>query len=75
MFGKGVYFSDCSSKSANYTFVEPGSSGLLMLSEVALGDMFDLIHANEYANCLPTGKHSVRGVGKCYPDPEMSKTM
>lgn len=75
MFGKGVYFADCSSKSANYTFAEPGSSGLLMLSEVALGNVSDLIQGNEYANRLPKDKHSVRGVGKCYPNPEMAKTM
>ena len=35
MFGKGVYFADCSSKSANYCFANKQSStGVLLLSEV-----------------------------------------
>ena len=36
MFGKGVYFADCSSKSANYCFANKQSStGVLLLSEVS----------------------------------------
>jgi poly [ADP-ribose] polymerase len=38
MFGKGVYFADMSSKSANYCFTSPDSNtGILLLCEVALG--------------------------------------
>lgn len=40
MFGKGVYFADMSSKSANYCRTSPdNSTGILLLCEVALGDM------------------------------------
>lgn len=75
MFGKGVYFADCSSKSANYTFTQPGLPALLMLAEVALGNVNDLQRANNSANCLQDGLHSVRGIGKCCPDPKGQKTM
>ena len=38
MFGKGVYFADMSSKSANYCFTSrENSTGILLLCEVALG--------------------------------------
>jgi len=38
MFGKGVYFADVPSKSANYCKATPeNSEGLLLLCEVALG--------------------------------------
>ena len=48
MFGKGVYFADMSSKSANYCFATKGNAeGVMLLSEVALGDMHELLHANE----------------------------
>ena len=40
MFGKGVYFADMVSKSANYCFTSRSeSTGLMLLCEVALGDM------------------------------------
>ena len=40
MFGKGVYFADMVSKSANYCFTHPGNDvGLMLLCEVALGNM------------------------------------
>ena len=40
MFGKGVYFSDMVSKSANYCHTSKGSNtGLMLLCEVALGNM------------------------------------
>ncbi|CAO3563148.1 unnamed protein product [Mortierella alpina] len=42
MFDKGAYFADCVSKSANYCFTSRGNStGLMLLCEVALGDMFN----------------------------------
>ena len=48
MFGKGVYFADMSSKSANYCFASRDNrEGVMLLSEVALGDMHELLHANE----------------------------
>jgi poly [ADP-ribose] polymerase len=40
MFGKGVYFADMVSKSANYCFANSSNpEGLLLLSEVYLGNM------------------------------------
>ena len=42
MFGKGVYFADMSSKSANYCFANKQSStGVLMLCDVALGGAYE----------------------------------
>ena len=39
MFGKGVYFADMVSKSANYCFTNKQSNtGLMLLCEVALGE-------------------------------------
>lgn len=39
MFGKGIYFADMVSKSANYCAATPSANtGLLLLSEVALGE-------------------------------------
>ena len=40
MFGKGVYFADMVSKSANYCSTSRSDNeGLMLLCEVALGDM------------------------------------
>ena len=48
MFGKGVYFADMSSKSANYCCAnQSNSEGVMLLSEVALGDMHELRAAIE----------------------------
>ena len=70
MFGKGVYFADMSSKSANYCFTSrENSTGILLLCEVALGDMNEKMHADFYASNLPPGKHSTKGMGRSAPDP------
>uniref|UniRef100_W5LVZ4 Poly [ADP-ribose] polymerase n=1 Tax=Lepisosteus oculatus TaxID=7918 RepID=W5LVZ4_LEPOC len=70
MFGKGIYFADMSSKSANYCFAnQKNSTGLLLLSEVALGDCNELLHADYNADKLPPGKHSTKGLGQTAPDP------
>lgn len=70
MFGKGVYFADMFSKSANYCFASPSSPvGVLLLCEVALGDMVELLAANYHADNLPAGKLSTKGVGVTAPDP------
>lgn len=40
MFGKGIYFADMVSKSANYCHTFQGDPvGLILLGEVALGNM------------------------------------
>ncbi|KAL8463686.1 hypothetical protein ACS0TY_034369 [Phlomoides rotata] len=59
MFGKGIYFADLVSKSAQYCFTDRNNPmGLMILSEVALG---------EYMDKLPKGKDSTKGLGKKKP--------
>lgn len=45
MFGKGVYFADCVSKSAQYCSTSGRSDVFLLLAEVALGEMQEEKHA------------------------------
>lgn len=76
MFGKGIYFADMSSKSANYCFANQNNHiGLLLLCEVALGDCNELLDADYEANKLPPGKHSTKGLGQTGPDPKHSVTL
>ncbi|KAJ3083976.1 hypothetical protein HK102_000808 [Quaeritorhiza haematococci] len=67
MFGKGIYFADMITKSANYCFTNPSKpTGLLLLSDVALGEMY-LRRAAEYVEKLPSGKLSTKGCGGTGP--------
>lgn len=76
MFGKGVYFADMSSKSANYCFATKSRNvGLLLLCEVSLGDQNELLAADYKADKLPAGKNSVKGLGRLAPDPVKTFTM
>lgn len=76
MFGKGIYFADMSSKSANYCFAsQKNNQGLLLLSEVALGDSNELLDADYNADQLPSGKHSTKGLGQTAPDPKKSVSL
>ena len=72
MFGKGVYFADMSSKSANYCFATSSqNTAVMLLCDVALGEHHERLHA-EYsadASCKRGGKHSTWGRGKTCPDP------
>lgn len=69
MFGKGIYFADMVSKSANYCHTTPSNpTGLILLGEVALGNMYELKAASHITK-LPKGKHSVKGLGRTAPDP------
>ncbi|CAM9797730.1 unnamed protein product [Lampetra planeri] len=73
MFGKGIYFADMCSKSANYCYTtQKKNVGLVLLSEVALGKCAELLAANDQADKLPKGKHSTKGLGKVAPDPSNS---
>ncbi|KAM8832738.1 poly [ADP-ribose] polymerase 1 [Spinachia spinachia] len=75
MFGKGVYFADMVSKSANYCHTSRSEPvGLLLLAEVALGNMHELKKASHITK-LPKGKHSVKGLGRSAPDPSASVTL
>ncbi|EGR33273.1 hypothetical protein IMG5_057380 [Ichthyophthirius multifiliis] len=68
MFGKGVYFADMVSKSANYCFTNKQNNiGLMLLCDVACGNFNDKLQADYYASNLPPGKHSTRGLGKTAP--------
>lgn len=75
MFGKGVYFADMFSKSANYCYATNSvTSGVLLLCEVALGDMEELTAAKYNADQLPAGKLSTKGVGATAPDLSKAKS-
>uniref|UniRef100_UPI001CB8F76B poly [ADP-ribose] polymerase 1 n=1 Tax=Erigeron canadensis TaxID=72917 RepID=UPI001CB8F76B len=68
MFGKGVYFADLVSKSAQYCFTDKKNPvGLMLLSEVALGEMYELKKA-KYIDKPPKGKDSTKGLGKKIPN-------
>jgi poly [ADP-ribose] polymerase len=70
MFGKGVYFADCVSKSANYCFTTAQNNiGCMLLCDVALGEMNELTQSDYYADKLPKGKLSTKGLGQHAPDP------
>ncbi|XP_057964119.1 poly [ADP-ribose] polymerase 1 [Malania oleifera] len=67
MFGKGVYFADLVSKSAQYCYTSRSNPvGLMLLSEVALGEIHELKNAT-YMEKPPEGKHSTKGLGKTKP--------
>jgi len=75
MFGKGVYFANMVSKSAGYCFTtKSASTGVMLLSEVALGKMYE-INKSEYMDKAPAGFHSTKGVGKTRPDPASDHKM
>ncbi|XP_024519805.1 poly [ADP-ribose] polymerase 2 [Selaginella moellendorffii] len=68
MFGKGVYFADMVSKSANYCNASASkNAAVMLLCEVALGDMNELLHWNYNASALPPGKLSTKGLGRTVP--------
>lgn len=49
MFGKGIYFADMVSKSANYCSTDPANpKGLMLLCDVALGN----VSCNEISRSL-----------------------
>jgi len=69
MFGKGVYFADICTKSANYCCTNrTNNTGVMLLCEVALGKTFDLFGA-QYMDKPQAGTDSTKGVGKNAPDP------
>jgi len=75
MFGKGVYFADISSKSANYCFATKANPlGLLVLCEVATGNSLTKRRA-EMISSLPNGYHSCLGEGQWIPDPNEAFVM
>ncbi|KAK7392301.1 hypothetical protein VNO78_20735 [Psophocarpus tetragonolobus] len=76
MFGKGVYFADMFSKSANYCYATRiARDGVLLLCEVALGEMAELLIAKHDADQLPEGKLSTKGLGATAPDPSEARAL
>lgn len=72
MYGKGVYFADCASKSANYCHASSSqNTGLLLLCEVALGTTKDFKKAHYTDQPMP-GSNSTRGLGRAHPDPNQA---
>merc|ERR1712137_530794 len=72
--GKGLYFADIVSKSASYCGVRAGgkldeSTGLLILSEVALGDPAKISMDDPSLRKAPTGYQSIVATGALQPDP------
>ncbi|GFU18621.1 poly polymerase 2 [Nephila pilipes] len=69
MFGKGLYFADVSSKSANYCFAtKRKNEGLLLLCEVSVGNQYYLTKAEENMPLgLPEESNSVLGKGRFSP--------
>ncbi|KAL4708395.1 hypothetical protein ACJJTC_019631 [Scirpophaga incertulas] len=75
MFGKGIYFADMVSKSANYCCTDKSNPvGLLLLCEVALGNMKECTRAENVVK-PPSGAHSVWGVGRTQPHPDMAHAL
>ena len=72
MFGKGVYFANMSSKSANYCFASSDAPlGVLLLCDVALGQQYERLSSEYEADrsCRKAGADSTWGKGKTRPDP------
>ncbi|CUF30512.1 poly (ADP ribose) polymerase, putative [Bodo saltans] len=76
MFGKGIYFADMISKSANYCNMDSssGDGGLLILAEVALGTPTKR-YQSDYITSLPKNTHSTYALGKSMPDPNGDLTL
>lgn len=59
-FGKGIYFADLVSKSAQYCYTDKKNPvGLMLLSEVALGDIHELKKATVISFAFPRKKNSI----------------
>ncbi|KAI6197693.1 Poly [ADP-ribose] polymerase [Aphelenchoides besseyi] len=65
MFGKGVYFADMVSKSANYCMSNQSTDCFLLLCEVALGKIQEQRDANPD---IEKPKKSVKGLGATIPN-------
>ena len=78
MFGKGVYFADMVSKSANYCMgTSANPTAVLTLCDVALGSPYERITADPDAadHTVAQGKDSCWGIGRTCPDPAGTRTL
>ncbi|XP_055685088.1 poly [ADP-ribose] polymerase-like [Lutzomyia longipalpis] len=69
-YGRGIYFADMVTKAANYCTLSVNHMGLILLCEVALGDMQDVDGLNVVN--VPEVKDSLRVRGRYFPDPVQS---
>lgn len=70
-FGKGIYFADMISKSANYCYQLKNNVGFLLLCEVALGNMQE--HKTSFPVVkLPNNYNSLKGIGNTFLDSSKS---
>lgn len=69
MFGKGIYFADVVTKSANYCATSrTNNTALMLMCQVALGNMQKLKTANHNIKNLPNSQwQSTGGVGMYWP--------
>lgn len=68
MFGKGIYFADVVSKSANYcTPSYRDNLGLLLLCDVALGKTRNLTMAGNMQGLPNENEQSVKAFGETFP--------
>ena len=74
MFGKGIYFADMVSKSANYCCANRHFPvGLIILAEVAVGNELQMTSSDYNADeKVKEAYHSTKGLGKTFPNPEES---
>jgi len=69
-FGKGLYFADTISKSAHYCFTsKENPTGIMLLTEVALGKMNELLN-DMYMETPQPGTDSTKAMGRTAPDPK-----
>ncbi|KAJ9171803.1 hypothetical protein P3X46_015117 [Hevea brasiliensis] len=69
-FGKGIYFADMFAKSVPYCGADwVNSDAVLILCEVALGNINEIQNFEHIADQLPKGKLSAKAIGRTEPDP------
>lgn len=72
MFGDGIYFSPCVSKSAQYVYASPGNNiGCMLLAEVAMGNISEKLHSDYYVteqSLEQQGLNSTWGIGGSGPE-------
>lgn len=73
-FGKGIYFADLAQTSVQYTHAAPGSEFLMLLVDVALGNVAELPYDQYMEHALP-GTDSSKALGKVEPDRSQWVTM
>eukprot|EP01105_Mastigella_eilhardi_P011092 TRINITY_DN255_c0_g1_i1.p1 TRINITY_DN255_c0_g1~~TRINITY_DN255_c0_g1_i1.p1 ORF type:complete len:1160 (+),score=256.88 TRINITY_DN255_c0_g1_i1:63-3542(+) len=78
MFGKGIYFADMASKSADFCHATPADPrGLLLLCEASLGNALEVTTARyvEPSELAASGRHSTKALGLLGPERATHQTM